>query len=136
MEEQMSHQIFTDIWSNLSEVRQKELLFRIKETIAKIMNNKSIGYDSYYEWRMNAAFDKSDPIQYVYVEGLFSVEQIAESIKDNPNDPINRVHNIMTYIQVSENVDDMLDRSNEMNNEKGNIYNFNALTNNNTGKDE
>ena len=144
MEEPMSREIFMDIWGNLEEERQKEITHRMNENFFKMIKDGLLGYEEVYTWSLNIAFTHEEPLQYVYIEGVFKIiknekpndiKEIELEFKENIEDNfMNEIHSRLTLIHVSEKVNDMLDRASEMKDSKGQIYNFNILTENNNQK--
>ena len=116
MEEPMSKEIFKSIWDNISEIRIKEINYRVKTMMYTMIQEKKVEYDSPYYWHLSLGFDREEPIQYIYIEGFFKVKQMLkeEGVDGIEDKFIDHLSCHYQYIDISDRVNDFLDRNDEL----------------------
>ena len=111
MEEPMDKVVFDLVWNKLSEDRKKGVMKGVNELAQVRIDNGQFQPHTPYDFKLNMVFNESNPIQYVYVEGVLSgvPEQTQGGIMVRLTSQIN-------YVEIGDDADTFLDRKSEIQN--------------------
>jgi len=115
---EMSKENVAMLWEKISEHKKATILDKINEMVKTNIKNTKLMPHTKFDWAVNIAFDKEQPIEYIYVKGdLIIVPQ---------NRLIHKIENAVlisvNYIQVSQNADDFLDMKNHLTKQSESIF--------------
>jgi len=106
----MNQEGFKILWDSLSQERKDTIHARINATMTTMVSEGKIKFDKPYNWNMNFPFDREEPIQYTYIEGVFGIL----NGKDEKGELRDAIVNQFKYIEISDDVDNYLDRKDEI----------------------
>lgn len=114
----MSKENLAMLWEKVSEHKKNTILEKINEMVKTNIKNTKLAPNTKFDWAVNIAFDKEQPIEYIYVKGdLVIIPQ---------NNMFNKIENAVlisvNYIQVSQNPDDFLDMKNHLTKQSESIF--------------
>lgn len=114
----MSKENLAMLWEKVSEHKKNTILEKINEMVKTNIKNTKLAPNTKFDWAVNIAFDKEQPIEYIYVKGdLVIIPQ---------NNMFNKIENAVlisvNYIQVSQNPDDFLDVKNHLTKQSESIF--------------
>lgn len=130
MSEEMSKDMFAMLWEKVSEQKKATVFEKINHMVNTNIANKTIIPNVKFNWIINLAFDKETPIEYMYIKGSV----VILPVQDHSGKNAHAVMVTFEYIDISNNVDDFLDRQNSITKENSSIYVFDS-TKTNTEQD-
>lgn len=122
MEQQLVPDVFKLIWDKIPQERQKEIIYTLNQHMDKMIKeskDNSTELPTNATIKLNFAYGKVEPIQYIYIEGFVSFIKLANPIPQYKGKLIDMATIMLSYVQVSDTVDSFLDRMNEIQNLKG-----------------
>lgn len=121
---EMSKENVAMLWEKISGHKKATILDKINEMVKTNIKNTKLMPHTKFDWAVNIAFDKEQPIEYIYVKGdLIIVPQ---------NRLIHKIENAVlisvNYIQVSQNADDFLDMKNHLTKQSESIFLYDSTS--------